>query len=107
MAIHQKENGLIEAKATVTSTALSNLNDAVLEAHTMIEMLIAHAAPHMPRHMFDPEDQCGTVKKEELPSRVSDYDHSSSEVVNGINRATNEVDRLALRIQFLKNALVV
>jgi hypothetical protein len=107
MSIHQKENGLIEAKATVTSTALSNLNDAVREAHTMIETLVAHVAPHMPRHMFDPEDQDGTVKKEAAPSRVSDYDHMSSEVVNGINRMTNEVDRLTLRIQYLKNNLVV
>lgn len=96
---------LAKPQQTPSEEALSNLNQAIAEAHSTIETLIALAEPHLPRHLFDTVDDGSCCEKAE-PSRVSGHSISVSRTVNGINSATNEVDRLTARISFLKNNLV-
>lgn len=108
MASGEKAQGTVLAKsaATPSENAITNLENAVREAHNMIEDLIVYAKPHLPRHLFDNVPDTGCVG-EAMQSRVPDYSDSNSEVINGINRSTNEVDRLASRISFLRTFLVV
>lgn len=84
--------------------ATDNLKIAIADAHSMIEALIILAEPHLPRHLFDALDN--DVYDKALPSRVMDENSSMSRIVNNINQATNEVDRLTGRIEYLKNHLV-
>lgn len=90
---------------TVAESAVTNLQDAIGAAHRQIDELIEFVSPHMPRHLFDADNSA--CKEEAAPSRVPDYESSHSDIVNGVNRQTNEVDRLTLRIQFLRNNIVV
>jgi hypothetical protein len=90
--------------ATATESAISSLNEAVAEAHRMIEALITTAEPHLPRYLFDSPSAETEAKAE--ARRVSDYSESASTVLNCINSATNEIDRLTNRIDFLRQRIV-
>lgn len=96
---------ITKASATPSEEALAHLNTAITEAHSAIESLIVLAEPHLPRHLFDMVPDAGDCDKV-LAQRVYDHSDSLSRTVNRINSATNEVDRLRARIEFLQTYLV-
>jgi hypothetical protein len=91
------EQSQVEAATTTLNQAISDLHSLLVDLNNKME-------PHLPRRLFDDTDN---EKAEGSPSRVPDYSSQASSTVNSINSAVNEVDRAALRVQFLIDNIVV